>query len=221
MATQMERTSQTPDLEAAPPALQLFAPHICRQIYAALGLSEAGTTVLGVTSTTRGEGRTILALSLAHILADDLEIPVCLVDADLTNPTVAEALGIAPAPGLCEVLRGEQALNAVRRQVGKVAVITAGEVGADAARLLLQMSRENPFHGPGAPAGLVIVDLPPLAGGSYGALAPRSADCLIMVVRAGMAPVRLIQSAVAQLRRPPAGIVFNAVHSALPWRRGE
>src|SRR5437868_10349891 len=63
---------------------------------------------LPISSAISGEGRTTIALGLAQTFASDLDVPSLLVEADLERPALAPRLGIAPGPGLCEVLRGER-----------------------------------------------------------------------------------------------------------------
>jgi len=138
----------------------------------------------------------------------------------ISPPAIARSLDISPTAGLCEVLRGEHTLDAAKQGVGAMAVVTAGAAHREVARLLLQLSRDDPFHRPDSARGLVIVDLPPLSGDGYGTRAAEVADAVILVVRAGMAPVSLVRAMIARLARPPRGIVFNAERSAIPGHRG-
>jgi len=79
----------------------------------------------------------------------------------ISPPAIARSLDISPTAGLCEVLRGEHTLDAAKQGVGAMAVVTAGAAHREVARLLLQLSRDDPFHRPDSARGLVIVDLPP------------------------------------------------------------
>ena len=74
-------------------------PEMYRELYVSLGVAETAGCVIGVTSSTRGEGRTTVALGLASTLAGDLDCDVLLVDADLDNPSLAHELGIPASAG--------------------------------------------------------------------------------------------------------------------------
>lgn len=64
-----------------------------------------GLRTLAVTSTYRGEGRTTVAMNMARC-ASQAGIRVALVDADVDNPALASAAGIAAAHGWHECLDG-------------------------------------------------------------------------------------------------------------------
>ena len=59
-----------------------------------------------VTSSLPGEGKTFVAINLAISMAMELDTTVLLVDADVSRPSVLQRLGLAPAPGLLDVLSG-------------------------------------------------------------------------------------------------------------------
>jgi non-specific protein-tyrosine kinase len=192
---------------------------IYRQVYVSLDLPhDAHPLVIGVTSAISGEGRTTVALGLAQTLAADLDVPITLVEVDLERPSLALHFGLAPSPGLCEVLRGDCGFDEVMRAVSEgLSVVTTGTVGPDSARLLRQLPARDPFHGTEAPRGLVILDLPPVINHSYSSLAASVADAVVLVVRAGVTPSDVVQEAIARLEnRPPQGVVFNAPRTAFP-----
>lgn len=71
--------------------------------------STTGASTLVISSCRRGEGRTTLALALARMLSQGGR-KVALVDADYTNPRLAQRLGIVPQAGWEDVLAGDQPL---------------------------------------------------------------------------------------------------------------
>jgi Mrp family chromosome partitioning ATPase len=196
-----------------------------RQVFVSLDLPQhAPSTVIGVTSAISGEGRTTVALGLAQTLASDLDVPITLVEVDIERPSLALYFSIVQSPGLCEVLREELRLGETMRAVSaNLTVVTTGTVGPDTARLLRQLPAQDPFHGPDAPDGVIILDLPPIINHSYSPLAAGVADAVVLVVRACVTPRSVVQEAVARLEdRPPQGVVFNGPRSSLPaWWPGQ
>jgi Mrp family chromosome partitioning ATPase len=191
---------------------------IFRQVYVSLGLLEDQHPVLGVTSSISGEGRTTVAVGLAEALATDLGIRAVLVEADLERPVLAQRFGLAPTPGLADVLRAGGWLTEVMQRVSDgLFVVTAGTDQGDASRLMHQLPLLDPFHEHQVGSAVTILDLPPILNHSYGPLAARVTDALLLVVRAGVTPAELVREAIGRLEdRSPRGVVLNAAHSSIP-----
>ena len=82
--------------------------------------------VIMVSSAAGGEGKTTLATQLAMSLARAGRRTV-LVDFDLRRPAFDEVFGLPLEPGVCEVLRQQDAVSAfVHHAADNLAVVTAG-----------------------------------------------------------------------------------------------
>jgi Mrp family chromosome partitioning ATPase len=202
-------------------------PEIYRLIYAGLKLPlQAPVVVVGITSAIRGEGRSTIARLMAKNLSLELDVRVTLVDADIEHPTLLVNSQHAPPLGISSVLRGECNVHEVSSvwsaQYPNLYVIPAGEAGEDAPWVLRRLGTHDPFRGSGGLRGLVILDLPPLVDGSFGAVAARVADATVLVVRAGVTHTGSVREAVARMAdRPPQGVVLNAFRTATPgWAHG-
>jgi Mrp family chromosome partitioning ATPase len=202
-------------------------PEIYRLIYAGLKLPEqAPVMVVGITSAIRGEGRSTIARLMAKNLSLELDVRVTLVDADIENPTLLLNARHQSPPGISSVLRGECKLHEVTTvwsaKYPDLHVIPAGDAGEDAPWLLRRLGTHDPFRGLGGLRGLVILDLPPLVNGSFGAVAARVADATVLVVRSGVTDTDAVREAVARMAdRPPQGVVLNAFRTATPrWAKG-
>lgn len=81
----------------------------------------------------------------------------------------------------------------------------------------------NAVHSLAPLVGVIILDLAPLLGTSYSALAASAADVTIMVIRAGTTTIDVVHKAIARLEdQPPQGVVFNGARSSLPkWWHGD
>jgi capsular exopolysaccharide synthesis family protein len=95
--------------------------------------------VIMVTSATGGEGKTSVATQLAASLARAWR-KTLLIDADLRNPAAHRVFEVAREPGLCEVLRGEVAVDDAIRPapVSRLWVLPAGQWDAHAIQALAQ-----------------------------------------------------------------------------------
>ena len=61
--------------------------------------------VVGITSASRGEGKSTTSINLAYTIAETGK-RVLLVEADMRRPNLARRLAIDPAPGLSNLLAG-------------------------------------------------------------------------------------------------------------------
>jgi protein-tyrosine kinase len=165
--------------------------------------------VVAVTSAGRREGRTTTAANLALTAAQEGRRTV-LVEADLRRPALSRLLGLAPRPGVADVLAGRAELGQAMARLGPLAIVTAGEDrdagallrGAGAAALLEQLRSAHE---------LVVLDAPPALAFSDGDRLSGDADAAILVVRAGATPREVVRLALESLGDRAAGIVLNDV----------
>lgn len=165
--------------------------------------------VLAVTSTGRREGRTTTAANLALTAAREGRA-VVLVEADLRRPTLGRLLGLAPRPGVADVLAGRAELGQTLARLGPLTLLLAGEADdpgtllrSPAAAVLLDQLR-TAFE-------LVVLDAPPALAFSDGDRLSGDADAALLVVRAGTTPRQVVRLALDALGDRAAGIVLNDV----------
>jgi capsular exopolysaccharide synthesis family protein len=165
--------------------------------------------LVAVTSAGRREGRTTTAANLALTAAREGRSTV-LVEADLRRPALASVFGLAPRPGVADVLAGQAELAQALGRIGPLAVLAAGE-DRDPGALL---------RGPGAVglldqlrAGfeLVVLDAPPALALADGDRLSGDADAALLVVRAGATPRQVVRLALDALGDRVAGVVLNDV----------
>ena len=186
-------------------------------------------TVL-LTSSQAGEGKTSTTVNLAISLTQ-LGNSIVVVDADLRQPRCHWSLGIAPGPGLAEVLREQVELDEVIQRLaldnGKVTPASAGSavrVGLD----LLQSGGpvSNPSELLASPRmravlqslteryDIVLVDSPPIFPVTDAALLATVVDGVVLVVRGHRTDRQITREALERLRFMNAtilGVVLNGV----------
>jgi capsular exopolysaccharide synthesis family protein len=118
-----------------------------------------------VSSPTKGDGKTTVAVYLAVALARDGQ-DVVLIDADLRHPQVGVRLGIEPKIGLAEVITHQSEVDDALVEVdvgdGRLRVLAAGGRPPNPARLLSSRRMSSLLASLSEQVDIVIVDTPPL-----------------------------------------------------------
>ena len=73
-----------------------------------------------MTSAVKGEGKSAVAVNLGYVLARDLGKSTLIIDADLKRPVVHGYMGTTLAPGLQDLLAGEQSIDACLHSQGEL-----------------------------------------------------------------------------------------------------
>lgn len=179
---------------------------------------KANSRVLVVTSAAAAEGKTCLATSLAVSIGNAEKKPVLVIDGDMRSPDVATVLGTRDRPGLAELLSNQASLSDVVQRVGKTNtyVIAAGKL------------KGNPHHvvredriGPlltqlRSQFSTIVVDTPPVFGGSESLVFAKSADSVVVSVMRDVSRTKQLQAVVDRLERSGAkvaGAVLNGTPS--------
>lgn len=173
--------------------------------------------VVLVTSALPEEGKSLTSLSIARTAAN-LAMKVILVDADLRRPSLAGAIGLTPAIGLAEVLRGEASLEGalnkdpdtgidllLNKAASSMDAISAGASNA-MAQLVARLRDEY---------DLVIIDSPPILPVADTQLFGQLADRTVFCVRWNKTPRVSVQLGLQILRDahvPVAGTLLTRVN---------
>lgn len=181
--------------------------------------SEGAPRRLVVTSTTRDEGKSTTALSLAINFAQ-MGHRVLLVDADMRNPSVHKQLGIHNDMGLSNLLSGDYGAETLIHEtpVPNLSVMCAGPIPPNPVELLMgpklaTLVDTATVQG----AHFVIVDAPPLLGIADSVVLGNQLQNILFVVQAGRTRKSHIRDALRRLRLAglvPRGIVLTQVQKA-------
>ena len=171
--------------------------------------SERLLRTIAVTSSARGEGRSLTAANLCLTAARENR-EVALVECDLRRPSLARLFDLAPRAGLAEVVEGKAELSQALSRFGNVAVLCAGE-SRDPAAAMRSPRMAATLDTLRGSYPLVVLDAPPaLALSDAGRLAT-AVDGVVLVVRAGATPRDVVRMAVETLSHRLVGIVLNCI----------
>ncbi len=168
-------------------------------------------TVLGVTSSVRGEGRTLTALGLAQAMSLQIPLPIVLLEADITKPTLAADLGLLNR-GLSEYLRDELSFADLLQStaMADLSIILAGDAQKDALRLLRSDRLVGLLNLLTQQYAAIIVDMPPLSTLAESTRLMSFLDEVLMVVDANSTPSRLVKAALNVIPVDKrAGVILN------------
>jgi capsular exopolysaccharide synthesis family protein len=182
------------------------------------------TRVIQVTSAGAGDGRTLVASSLASVLAT-LDRRVILVDADLRDPSLGQTFGLADGPGLTDVLSGHVLVDDAIRDSGMplLSIIHSGSAARRPAELLTSRRFSTFIDELARDFDIVILDTPALLPHVDAAVIANKADGVLFVVNRDRTTRQQLRDAVATLsHRSPKllGTVLNAApapSSRLSW----
>ncbi len=176
--------------------------------------SQAGGTVIAVTSSVRGEGTSLTAANLALTAARSGETRVALVDTDLRRGALSGIFGLGARNGLSEILMGRAELGEAlgKFHEGHLAVIPAGKPASEPASLLagprfLAMLGQlrNLFDE-------VYLDVPPALATADSNIVAHRSDGVVLVTKAESTSRDQVAAAVRQLAGTPLlGVVLNGV----------
>jgi succinoglycan biosynthesis transport protein ExoP len=188
-----------------------------------------------VASAARAEGRTTIAWDLAAISAG-LGLSVLLLEADLQNPRLAEALDMPGARGLAQVLAGdvafEQPLQRSDARVlarfgnggGTVDVLVAGSPSGDSIDLIDGKRMRDLLPRLQERYDLVVIDSPAASDAKDFLPLAKMVAAVIVVARPGVLPREAARALSKQLREigvRPLGVVLNCVAPPKDVRRAE
>ena len=170
--------------------------------------------LISVTSAVPGEGKTMTALNLAAAMAE-AGARVCLVEADLRRPSLANALGLIGDVGFTTVLIGKARVESVLQNAGRnLAVLTSGAVPPNPSELLLTAHARDIIRELAEQVDFVVVDTPPLLPVTDAATIATIVDATLVVHRAGKTgkeqAARCVE-ALEKVGKRPVGAILNMI----------
>jgi polysaccharide biosynthesis transport protein len=172
-------------------------------------------SVIVVTSSISGEGKTEVAANLAAVMAQAGR-RVLLVDADMRQPSQHHLWGLINSVGLSNVMVGENDFSSsVQKLTPNLSVLTAGVMPPNPLALIDSERMTSFIDMLSQSYDYVVFDTPPLVGTADAAVLGNMVDGVLIVVRPGVVDSSTATAAKSLLARSEAnilGIVANAVN---------
>lgn len=176
----------------------------------AFSLPDLGKSkVIGITSSLRGEAKSTTAINLAYSLAETGK-RVLLIEGDMRLPVLSKRLKINKAPGLSNLLVGQNNGNEVLQNSGLLKnfkVISAGTIPPNPAELLDSEPMEVTIKTMRDFFDYVIVDLPPISAVSDALVVSKYLDGIVVAVRQNLCDKKSLAETVRQLKFSQAKVL--------------
>jgi protein-tyrosine kinase len=200
-------TPETPRVRIADEFRVIKRP-ILSNIQIRSGPTGSRANLIMVTSSLPGEGKTFVSLNLAISLAMELDKTVLLVDADVSRPSVLKRLGLAPSPGLLDVLTNptlQMADVMLRTNIEKLTILPSGQANPRATELLASESMDRLLDEFAVryPDRVVVFDAPPLLPSTESRVLATYMGQVIVVVEADRTPQKALTQALAAIDNCP------------------
>lgn len=187
-------------------------------------LGERASRIIAVTSAGLQEGKTTTVLGIAIALSDAGH-RVVVVDADLRQADLSDALGMADSPGLTEFLEEKLAFDDVVQHspFRGIDAIPSGGASRQPSDLLTSETAEKAYRLLGERYDYVVIDTPAVLAFTDAAVVAGKSDGVVLVARHADVESMDLESAVASLQKVGArilGSVFTHAPVSEPRRRG-
>jgi capsular exopolysaccharide synthesis family protein len=171
-------------------------------------------SIVTVTSSGPSEGKTTVAINLAHAIAQMKK--TVLIDADMRRPMVHRVKNIEEErPGLAALMTGEATLAEVLEESEDgLRVIPAGKAPPNPLELLSSRRFRGLIERLKKDYEMIVIDSAPALAVSDAMVVAQLADAQIYVIRADSTPYQAAEQGVQRLRRaqaPLLGCVLNQV----------
>jgi capsular exopolysaccharide synthesis family protein len=174
---------------------------------------ERDIRLVGISSPTRGDGKTISAINVAGALAQAPDARVALVEADVRHPGVARFLGLSASRGLSGYLMDHaMTVDAVLERPSGVgfAVVVAGPASSMPYELLKSPRLRSLFAALRERFDFVVVDTPPVLPFPDVGLVRDLVDGFLLVVRANRTPREMVRDGLGAIGADRVlGVIFN------------
>ncbi|MBE9529478.1 MAG: polysaccharide biosynthesis tyrosine autokinase [Proteobacteria bacterium] len=166
-----------------------------------------------ITSSVKGEGKTITSLNLGYVMANDFKKKVLIIECDLRRPTLMTYINVqSNSTGTVDVLSGnaEPMNSIIQIEETGLYIMPARRHQENSTKLLGSQRFSNLIKTLKYEFDYILLDSPPILPLADMGIISRVVDGLILVVRAGKTPKDIVTKATASLNNSNIiGTVLN------------
>ena len=147
--------------------------------------NDRNARVIGITSSTHGEGKSLTVINLAYSIAESGR-KVILVECDLRLPTLRKKLNLPRSTGLSNILAGINSEKATLHSdvlIKGLDFVQAGDIPPNPSELLGSKAFTNLIDTLADNYDVILLDLPPIGKVSDALVVSRCTDGLVIVVK--------------------------------------
>ncbi len=174
-----------------------------------------------ITSSERGEGKSLFSLHFSQVLAHHMQKRILLVDGDMRRPVQHTVFDTDRAPGFAELLRGDdEGVKPHKTVLANLDFLPAGLAGDNPSKLLQEDRIRAVFATLKLDYDIVILDCPPVVPVSDPLQLVSVVDGAIYLVLAGRTPRDVCERGVNILKSVGTniiGVVANNLAEVLPY----
>ncbi|MBR3300645.1 MAG: CpsD/CapB family tyrosine-protein kinase [Clostridia bacterium] len=172
-------------------------------------------SVIGVTSSVRGEGKSTTVINLGSVLAEK-DCRVLIIDADLRIPTIAKKLGIEKSPGLSNFLVGktEKAPIYASNINEKLFILPSGDIPPNPSELLGSERMASFIEKLKESFDYILIDTPPINLVSDPLALSPILNGLIVVTRDSFTEKRELKRCFSQLKLSEVKVLGTILNDA-------
>ncbi len=176
---------------------------------------------IAITSSSHQEGKTLAAVNLSVVIAQDTEKPTLLIDCNLRKPSVDIFLGLHTDKGLSDVLTGNARVSDVliNTDIKNLTVLPAEGIPTNPAELLGSQKMRDLLTELKAQFDHIILDTPPVIPYADPRILGPLVDGVVMVVRTGKTRREAVVRAEDTLKKVGAkvlGYVLTGIEYYIP-----
>lgn len=157
-------------------------------LLAAMDGDDAKSRRILIASALPGEGKTFCAVNLALSMANERDVEVLLVDADVAKPSILSTLGLEAGPGIIDMIEDasiDPESCVIQTDIANLSVLPAGRPSNEATELIAADRTRAVIEALGrVPNRITIFDSPPILAASPASVLALHVGQTMMVVRA-------------------------------------
>ncbi len=176
--------------------------------------------IVMITSSERGEGKSLFSLHFALVLANHMRKRVLLIDGDMRRPVQHTVFGIEKDTGLAELLGGKADVKPRRTHLDNLDFLPAGRTGDNPSMLLGEDRIREVFTDLKHEYDLIVLDCPPVVPVSDPLQFVDVVDGALYMVMAGQTSRDIAQRGIEILKSVGTnilGVVANNLAEVLPY----